>query len=262
MLLDRSRDSSVCYLLLSDSLHVYVVWYFLHSLEQNIHHRLIAEIQGILGNLVQSSKDECICVIFISELVITTLLQTLFKSFELIFQADPSLLISAYDNDLINLLSSCFHNLEGSLITHSLIESMLSFTKILVLYDRSPDKAIIKEFLLHILFDSIIWERIPPQTAIWFHDQLYTTFSIPYISQILTSTISLPVTITLKYHYKVYLSCVVSANICFVDTLTPMLYLYLSNAESLTAKNEIYRAVYNHMTEMILLNPCPLIQIS
>ena len=59
-----------------------------------------------------------------------------------------------------------------------------------------------------------------------------------------------------------YLSCVVTASICYVDTLTPLLFLYITNAESAAVKNEIYHAVYDHMTEIILHNSYPMIQLS
>ena len=59
-----------------------------------------------------------------------------------------------------------------------------------------------------------------------------------------------------------YLSCVVTASICYVDTLTPLLFLYITNTESAAVKNEIYHAVYDHMTEIILHNSYPMIQLS
>ena len=170
-------------------------FYSLSSLEQNPHHRLIV---GLHSLLLQSPKNECEFLKWIWSLVHMTLLQTLLQSFELLFRVDPSLLISIYDNDLMNLLSSCFHDIQGSLITSSMIESLYSFVRTLILFDHTPDRMVIREYLTHVIFDPLLWEKLSSDLAIEFHDKLYTLFSTPYSGMILTSIVSIQV-----YFYSV-----------------------------------------------------------
>lgn len=52
-----------------------------------------------------------------------------------------------------------------------------------------------------------------------------------------------------------------NANINYIETVSPLLYLYLHNCTQPQEKKEIYLAVYETTTQIIMLNPCPMYQL-
>ena len=52
-----------------------------------------------------------------------------------------------------------------------------------------------------------------------------------------------------------------NANINYIETVSPLLYLYLHNWMQPQEKKEIYLAVYETATQIIMLNPCPMYQL-
>ena len=51
------------------------------------------------------------------------------------------------------------------------------------------------------------------------------------------------------------------ANINYIETVSPLLYLYLHNCTQPQEKKEFYLAVYETATQIIMLNPCPMYQL-
>ena len=52
-----------------------------------------------------------------------------------------------------------------------------------------------------------------------------------------------------------------NANINYIETVSPLLYLYLHNCTQPQERKEIYLAVYETTTQIIMLNPCPMYQL-
>ena len=210
-------------------------------LGQNVQMRVLYSMQSVIRGSLERSDDPCSSDLF----------YTLLETTELLLRADSSLLVTFYNNDFVMVLAAFLHEQAVAFFTQRLAQGLIRLLHVLLGVDRSYHQQVLKQYMVNVIFDPLLWQQWPRSVSVWIHDSIYNFFCSPVFAPIFTSGVSI----------RLYLGCVMNANINYIETVSPLLYLYLHNCTQPQEKKEFYLAVYETATQIIMLNPCPMYQL-
>ena len=118
---------------------------------------------------------------------------TLLETTELLLRADSSLLVTFYNNDFVMVLAAFLHEQADAFFTQRLAQGLIRLLHVLLGVDRSYHQQVLKQYMVNVIFDPLLWQQWPRSVSVWIHDSIYNFFCSPVFAPIFTSGVSIRV---------------------------------------------------------------------
>lgn len=106
---------------------------------------------------------------------------------------DSSLLVTFYNNDFVMVLAAFLHEQAVAFFTQRLAQGLIRLLHVLLGVDRSYHQQVLKQYMVNVIFDPLLWQQWPRSVSVWIHDSIYNFFCSPVFAPIFTSGVSIRV---------------------------------------------------------------------